>query len=247
MIDSLTKTEIFNNSTFIFQRKTGYRFSADSMILSWYIFEHTNSKKIKKIMEIGSGSGIIPIILKKRGFENNIECVEIQKNMFEILKLNIKENNLEDSLIPINSNFLSLDIKQERYDLIFSNPPYYTTNEGLINPDSEKAFARHEFFGTIDDFIVKSSKILKKKSFLFLIYPLAKLQKLLSKTFENGLFLQNITIIKEYEKTQPTLFLSMFTKGLSYSNLKSFDTIVMKENSGEYTEIGKRIMYDTCR
>jgi len=247
MIDSLTKTEIFNNSTFIFQRKTGYRFSADSLILSWYIFQYINSKKINKIMEIGSGSGIIPIILNKRGFKGNIECVEIQKNMFEILKLNIKENNLEQYLTPINSNLLSLDIKQERYDIIFSNPPYYTIKEGIINPDSEKAFARHEFFGTIDDFIAKSSKILKKKSNLFLIYPLAKLQKLLSKTFEYGLFLKNLTIIKEYEETQPTLFLAMFIKGLSSSNLKSFDTIVMKNKNGEYTDIGKRIMYDTNR
>jgi len=247
MIDSLTKTEIFNNSTFIFQRKTGYRFSADSLILSFHDNYSLNSKKINKIMEIGSGSGIIPIILNKRGFKGNIECVEIQKNMFEILKLNIKENNLEQYLTPINSNFLSLDIKQERYDIIFSNPPYYTIKEGIINPDSEKAFARHEFFGTIDDFIAKSSKILKKKSNLFLIYPLAKLQKLLSKTFEYGLFLKNLTIIKEYEETQPTLFLAMFIKGLSSSNLKSFDTIVMKNKNGEYTDIGKRIMYDTNR
>ena len=60
-------------------------------------------------------------------------------------------------------------------------------------------------------------------------------------------FLKNLTIIKEYEETQPTLFLAMFIKGLSSSNLKSFDTIVMKNKNGEYTDIGKRIMYDTNR
>ena len=113
-----------------------------------------------------------------------------------------------------------------------------------ISENEEKAHARHEFLGNIELFMEKGYKILKKKGFFFLIYPVKKMQHVFKSAEKSKLYCKEILFIKEYMKAEPSLFLSCFIKGESSNMITSCDFLVMKDDNGIYTEKGSRVMYD---
>ncbi|HSW61669.1 MAG TPA: methyltransferase, partial [bacterium] len=171
--DDITVDKIYSRDIEICQKKQGYRFNSDSVILSWFIYRILGGKKIHHSLEIGSGTGVVPIILNRRGFLSTIECVEVQAGLFDLLKKNISKNKLEDHLLPKNIDFREITKdKNFKFDLIFTNPPYFGVDTGKINPDNEKAISKHEFFGSLADFMSVSKKILKPGGHFVFIYPL---------------------------------------------------------------------------
>ncbi len=243
-LTSLSSDSIFNKDIFLFQKKDGYRFTTDALLLSWYIFKNININSNLQTLEIGSGSGVIPITLFKRGFNGFIDSFEVQPDLYEILSLNIKNNSLENKIRPLNENFLESYIKTTSIDVVFTNPPYFTLNSCRVNSNSEKALARHEINGSLSDFFKKSSKILKFKGSFFLVYPLKRVQYALMESYKYGLFLKNITFSREYEHSKPSVFLAHFVKGVSSNIISTSDVVTLKKNSNEYSNIGKEIMYD---
>jgi len=246
MIDlsSLTSDPIFDSNTVLKQSKSGYRFNADSLLLSWFIFKNSKNENPISSLEIGGGNGVVSIILKRRGFSSPIECIEIQDSLFKIMNMNVKDNNLSGEINCISGNFVSHNFNYESYDIIFSNPPYFGKNDGKVNPDSEKATARHELFGSLPDFFFKSYKLLKKKGSFFLVYPAKKLQYALSSSYNNNLYLKNIVFVKEFSTSTPSIFIAEFIKGLGENFLSNSEVIVMKNSDSSYTKIGNEVMYD---
>ncbi len=236
---------IFNSNTLLIQKKNGYRFSSDSLLLSWFVFEKTlNKKGFSSCLEIGSGNGVVPITMKRRGFSLPITCVEIQDSLFSMLSQNIEKNNMTDSIKPIHGNFLELNLTPLSFDIIFCNPPYFSCDNGKISENIEKAHARHEFLGDIDSFFKKSYTLLKRKGMFFMVYPIKKLHYALYSAYSNNLFCKDILFIKETEQAESSIFLASFIKGESKNMISSNGFIVMKDSDGNYTDIGKRIMYD---
>ncbi|MFO7736314.1 MAG: methyltransferase [bacterium] len=213
------------------------------MIIAWFISKYSSLDRQSKVIEIGSGNGIISIVLKHRGFIPSITCFEIQKELFCILKKNIITNSLSHCLFPVSENFVSYPLESEKYDAVFTNPPYYSVGSGRLSPSSQKAHCKYEFYGSLEDFFKKSSFILKKKASLFCIYPVSKIQSCLSCAYKYDMHAKEIIMTKEYYSSQPSLFCVRFIKSKSRTTLTEFDTITMKKNSGEYTETGKNIMF----
>ena len=93
VLPDLTLNKIYNKNTELYQSKNGYRFNSDSMILSWFTNRICSGLcSENSALEIGAGSGIVSIVLKRRGFLPKIDCVEIQKSLCEILEKNIERN-----------------------------------------------------------------------------------------------------------------------------------------------------------
>lgn len=244
--EHFTSDPIYDNKTFICQNKNGYRFSIDALLLSWYINNRTSDKSFSHVLEIGSGHGVIPILLNRRGFSSHIECIEVQPSLFNLLERNIQTNNLSNKINAINGDFLSYSFSFEKYDIIFSNPPYFNPEKGRMNPDNEKAAARHEIFGSLDQFLKKSSKLLKHRGLFFLIFPVSRLQYALCNSFLHKLFCTELILFKENSKSLPSLFLAKFVKSNGEGTPTVSDNIIFKNNDGSYTETGKEIMYDIC-
>ena len=130
---------LLENGLKIYQLKEGFRFSVDPVIL--VDFFEGNPKG--KILDIGSGCGIIPILLaEKKGMEN-IFGVEIQKSSAEIFEKNILENNLSDKITVLNCDVKDLDFGNT-FDYIISNPPYMAVDGKKISENENKKIARHE-------------------------------------------------------------------------------------------------------
>lgn len=239
----ISKDVIFSKDTLITQHKKGYRFNSDSMILSWFIKEISLKHKINNSLEIGAGSGIVSIVLKKRGFGADITCVEIQEEMFELLKINIENNRRELSVFPVHEDFRNFaDHCKTSFDLIFTNPPFFGKETGKVNENKIKALSRHEFSGTLSEFFSSSIKILRKNGHFVFVYPLSRIQYALQSAGNSGLVLKDLYFFRENCNVQPSSFAAHLV-------LKSSDSSVfpglftMKDESGEYSSIGKKIMY----
>lgn len=234
---------IFSEDTVIIQPKKGYRFNSDSMILSWFIHKILIENEIKDALEIGAGTGIISIVLKKRGFKPQITCVEVQEDMFFLLSKNIINNNLSDDLLAVHEDFrIYADNVKAPVDLIFSNPPFFGISTGKINENSTKALCRHEFFGTLNDFFISSTKILKKNGHFIFVYPISRIQYALGCARSCNLMLKNICFFRENNSVAP----SSFTAHLVYKSSESSscpELITMRDETGGYSQTGKKIMY----
>jgi tRNA1Val (adenine37-N6)-methyltransferase len=162
----------------ILQSKTGYRFAIDAILLADFVKIKTNDKNI---IDLGTGSGIIALLLARCFPHTKITGIELQKGLFELAKENVRLNSLE-AQVHIE-NIAIKDVKKrfkaEGFDAIVTNPPYRKFKSGRINPAEEKAIARHEIKTSLDEIIRIGSYLLKAKGSLFLIHLPERLSELI--------------------------------------------------------------------
>lgn len=244
----LTLNKIYNDSTELYQSKNGYRFNSDSMILSWFVNRMcANCGSEKTALEIGAGSGIVSIVLKRRGFLPKIDCVEIQESMFGLLEKNIARNGLETEINPVSADFMAFAAeKRKKYDLIFVNPPYFANESGHISLDSEKALAKHEVAGSLADFFAASGNILRKGGKFIVVFPASRLQFALFNAARYGFTLKNIAFFRENAETKPATFAASFVFGAetAFFSLSDAEIFELRGMNGEYSAVGTEIMYE---
>lgn len=161
----------------IIQARDSYRFSVDSILLLNFI----RVKNYEKIIDLGTGSGIIPLLLfgKRKGL--SIYGIEIQKDLADMARRSVELNKLQNDITIIQEDFRNLKniFKNQQFDVVISNPPYISLGQGKINPSSSRAIARHEIKGDLEDIISVSNYLLKNKGRIYLIYKSSKLVKLI--------------------------------------------------------------------
>lgn len=152
----------------IIQKKEGFRFGVDAVLLA-------NFAKIKrgmKVIDLCSGTGIIPFILAGKTEAAKITGLEIQEEMVEMAVRSVKYNKLEQRL-----HFIAGDLKDEKLlksmekvDVVTVNPPYKLKGSGIINPEDKNAIARHEILATLEDVIKASRILLKDNGRLYMVH-----------------------------------------------------------------------------
>ena len=161
----------------LFQSRKGYRFSIDALLLEDFI----STKQHSRGVELGTGSGVISLLLAKRLRNIKIFAVEIQKSLARCAMRNVKLNKL-DSKVEV----LCEDIKNFRkvfpsgkFDFVFSNPPFRKAKSGRLSIDKERAVARHEINITLHGLVSAASYLLKNKGKFYLIYHPFRLVELM--------------------------------------------------------------------
>lgn len=142
----------------IIQKKDGFCFGIDSVLIANF----ADAKKCDIIIDLGTGTGIIPLLLAGRTEAYMITGLEIQAEMCEMAKRSVLLNNLQDKI-----NIVCGDIKnapaifgQQKFNVVVANPPYMNVGGGLVSPSDTKAISRHEVMCTLEDVINASSKLL---------------------------------------------------------------------------------------
>jgi len=173
-----TLDTFFNGTLRILQKRRGYRFSIDAVLLSQFIHLRKNEKAI----DLGTGCGILPLLLSQTTKAHSFVGVEIQRGLAELALKNSVLNHLEDRITILHQDFKKLKqvFSAGSFDVVFSNPPYRKVLTGRINPSLEKAVARHEIKGTLDDLIEMASYLLPTKGRCYLIYAASRAVDLLS-------------------------------------------------------------------
>ena len=153
----------------IIQNKDGFCFGIDSILLTDFA---KNIKQNSKVIDLGTGTGIIPILLYGKTKNTKFVGVEIQPEVAEMADRSVKLNLLEDNIEILNTNILELSKKYNRgsFDVVITNPPYKKINTGVINENNKNLISRHEITASLDDFIKTASFLLKDLGEFYMVH-----------------------------------------------------------------------------
>lgn len=231
---TLDSISFHNESVKIKQRKEGYRFAIDAILLADFVKIKPNDKNI---IDLGTGSGIIALLLTKRFIHTKITGVELQKGLFELAKENVRLNRLETQVHIENIAIKDIkrSFKAEGFDSVVSNPPYRRFKTGRINPAEEKAIARHEIKTNLEEIIKISKYLLKAKGSLFLIHLTERLAELIYLLKEYKIEPKRMRLVYSREGEDAAFVLMEGAKG-SREGLKIEMPLYIYDKNGEYTD-----------
>ena len=200
----------------IIQNKEGFCFGIDSVLLSDFA---KNIKKDSRVLDLGTGTGIIPILLCGKTNLKKVIGIEIQEEVARMAKKSIRLNNLEDKFEVINENILNLNniYEKQTFDVIVTNPPYKKKETGVINENQKKLISRHEITANLEDFIKVSKDLLKDKGELYMVHRPERLVDILSLMRKYKIEPKMLKMVYSNKNKEPKLVL---VKGVK--NAKSF-------------------------
>jgi len=234
-----TTDTLFEGKIRIRQREKGYRFSIDPILIAHY----AKIPKRSRILDIGTGSGIIPLILAYLHDDCRISGIEIQKNLAEIANNNIEDNGVGERIKILNMNFSDLGQSdlQGPVDIIITNPPYRKIASGRTNPENEKAMARHEITITLDQLLKKSGSLIKTGGLFYIIYPSQRLAELIHEMKNVNIEPKSVRMVHSFID-QPAKLVMISGKKGAQSGITVEPPIIIYEKEKKYTEEVEKMM-----
>lgn len=195
----------------IIQDKEGFCFGIDSILLSDFA---KDIKQNSKVLDLGTGTGIIATLLCEKTKLKQIIGIEIQKEIAKMAEQSIKLNNLEEKFQIINTDIKNLTqlLPQQSFDAIVTNPPYKKQQTGITNKNQKQLISRHETTATLEDFIKISNKMLKDKGNLYIVHRPDRIVDLIETLRKNKLEPKKIKFVHPNIEKEPNLVLIKATK-----------------------------------
>jgi len=233
-----TLDTLFEGRLRILQKKEGYRFSIDALLLAHF----TQPGPKDRIIDLGTGCGIIPLILTFRRKASKVIGVEIQRSLADLARRNAALNRLA-SRIKIWEKDLK-DLTTERlqgtFSLVLSNPPYRKAGSGRINPQEEKALARHEIKATLEDVLHCAYYLLKEKGRLIMIYPASRATDLVQEMRTFHLEPKRLQFVHSHRKDEASLFMVEALKE-GHAQVKVLPPFFVYDSEGKYTPEAQKL------
>ena len=194
-------------------------------------------KEGENVLDMCTGNGVIPILLKGRTRGKHFTGIEIQDIIADMAQRSVRYNHLENDVEIIHG-----DIKEASklfggasFDVVTVNPPYMNENHGLKNPDSHKAIARHEIMCTLDDVVSQASKVLKSSGRFYMVHRPQRLVEIITTMKKYSLEPKRIRMVHSFEDTDAVMVLIEGIKGAG-SMLKVEKPLIIYKDKGIYTD-----------
>lgn len=218
------------------QKVKGYRFSLDSVLLADFVRRLGR----ERVADLGTGSGIIALLLAKRFPAVSVSAVELQSSLAEMAGRNVKLNGLEGRVTVIETDLKEIKasgaiLEPGSFGRVVSNPPYRTTATGLISPDDERAVARHEIRANIADVVGAASRLLKNGGFFNIIYLSSRLTDLVEIMRRERLEPKKIRFIHSYRDTEAKMVM-VEAKKEGGRELKVLPPLFVYEQGKDYSD-----------
>lgn len=217
----------------IIQNKEKFCFGIDAVLLS----DFAKAKRNEKVLDIGTGTGIIPILMCAKTEAMHFTALEIQKESADMALRSVRLNNLTEKINVVNGDINDAKelFEYSTFNVITCNPPYMTSNHGITNLDDEKAIARHEIKCTLEDVIREGSKLLKMNGRFYMIHRPFRLVEIFNTFTKYGLEPKRMRMVHPYVDKEPNMVLIECLKG-GKSRLLVEKPLVVYEKDGEYTD-----------
>lgn len=222
------------NNLKIIQNIEGFCFGIDSVLLTDFA---KNIKKNTNIIDLGTGTGIIAILLTAKIIPNKIVGVEIQKQIADMARRSVQLNRLGDIIEIINEDIRNIDsiLEPGTFDVVITNPPYMKENAGLQNDNITKLISRHEIKCTIEDIAKISAKMLKDKGEIYMVHRPDRLVDIMEKFRRYKLEIKEMRLVYPKPENQANLVLIKAVKNAK-PFLKILKPLYVYSQDGEYTE-----------
>lgn len=217
----------------IIQHPKRFCFSMDPVLLS--DFARVEAGDI--VADLGSGNGILPLLLAGKTEAARITGIEIQAELAWMAKRSVKLNGLEDRVRIIAGDFRDLEaLAPGEWDVVVTNPPYLRRGSGKVNPYSGKAIAHHEIACTLHDVVAAASRLLRNKGRFAIVYRPARLNELLAEMDAAGIAPKRGRMVYPHSTSPANLVLVEGIKNGGPDMAWEAPLIVYKDNEGNYTE-----------
>lgn len=217
----------------IIQNEKGFCFGMDSVLLSDFA---KNMKNNSTVLDLGTGTGIIPILLCGKTNLKKVVGIEIQQDVANMAKRSSQLNNLQDRFEVVNTNIIDLKniYEKQSFDVIVTNPPYKKENTGITNENEAKLISRHEITANLEDFISISKDLLKDKGEFYMVHRPERLVDILSLMRKYKIEPKILKFVSPNKNKEPNLIL---IKGIKNANsfLKVEKTLYVYNEDGKYT------------
>jgi tRNA1Val (adenine37-N6)-methyltransferase len=234
-----TTDSLFQGRLKVTQKKKGYRFSIDAAILA----HHVRLRPTDIAVDLGTGCGIIPLILSLQTPSAQIYGIEIQPDLAELASTNVRENHMESRVTIIRADMKDFraHLTPGTADVVFSNPPYRRLLSGRINPETERAVARHEIKASLLDVVSVAESLLKPSGRFVVVYPAERAIDLMVNMRTFKLEPKRLRLIHPKQRSGAILAIVGGTKhgnpGLSVDS-----PFIIYESEGRYTDEVKKAL-----
>ena len=231
--------DLQRNGYRIIQNKNGFCFGMDAVLLSGFLCEGRGRKITEKtrILDLGTGTGILPILLRGKTLSRDITGLEIQKDYVEMARRSVMLNDLEDSVKIAEGNLCEASslFGKSSFDVIVCNPPYMKEDGGLTNPNDAKAIARHEIKCTFADVARETAQLLVPGGRFFLVHRPERLTEIFEELKKNRLEIKRMRMVHSFADSQATMVLIEAVSGGNVFMKVEKPLIIYKEKN-EYTD-----------
>ena len=221
----------------ILQDTDEFCYGVDAVMLSDFASENVKNNSRCRIIDLGTGTGIIPMIMSHKTKAGLICGVEVQENSFNLAVQNIKNNNLQERLRIFNCNVKDFNVEDFRgtFNIVTSNPPYMKSECGITSSNKAKGIARHETLGTLEDFIKLASVLLKDKGEFCMVHRPSRLVDICCLCRKYRLEPKELRFVSGKPMEKPNIMLIRCVKN-GNSELKILNPVSVYGENGKYSE-----------
>ncbi len=200
-----------NEKISLIQKKDGLTFGTDAYLLAAFMRPQRRALAV----ELGTGTGIIPLLLAARDRFAKIWALEVQEEFSTLAARNVLLNRMEDRVFVRHADVREFDVSDvgREVDVVFSNPPYMRTDSGKRNLSDGKYIARHEVCGNIGDFCAAAERLLKYGGRFYCVWRPDRLSELMRALAEHHLEPKTMVFVHADAESEPSMVLLMATKG----------------------------------
>jgi len=238
-MSGLTTDTFFEGRLKVQQTRAGYRFSIDAVLVA----HHVTPRPGDTILDLGTGCGIIALILAYRHPDVTLYGVEVQAPLAELARVNAKANHLAGRITTLQKDLRDLtpEALGRRIDWVVSNPPFHKANSGRMNPHAQRAIARHEIMTTLQDVVATAGRMLSIGGRFATICAVERLTGMLVYMRQAQLEPKRMRMVHSVKGREAKLFLIEGVKG-GRPGLTVGPTLYIYNDAGLYTDEVARMM-----
>lgn len=225
--------DLERNGYRIIQKTDGFCFGMDAVLLSGFVSERETGRMI----DLGTGTGIIPILLRAKTNIRDLTGLEIQPESAEMAQRSVKMNGLENEIKIIRGDIMCAaeTFGKGVFDVVTSNPPYMKAGAGIVNPRNTKAIARHEILCTFEGIAAQTRALLKSGGRFYLVHRPERLAEILDTLRANHLEPKRLKMVHSFADSEATMFLLEAVSG-GAGGMKVEKPLIIYKEKGVYTD-----------
>ncbi|MBR5968408.1 MAG: tRNA1(Val) (adenine(37)-N6)-methyltransferase [Lachnospiraceae bacterium] len=225
--------DLERNNFKIIQNPARFCFGMDAVLLSGFAFVREGESAI----DLGTGNGIIPILLAAKTPGKHFTGLEIQHDNVEMAQRSVRLNHIEDRVDIVEGDIktASADFGKASFEVVTSNPPYMIGSHGLVNPDSAKALARHEILCTLEDVVREAALLLKPQGRFYLVHRPFRLAEIMVCLKEHRLEPKRMKLVHPFIDKEPNMVLVEAVRG-GKSRMTVEPPLIVYKEEGVYND-----------